>query len=59
MSCRKFILATDNDEAGMKARKRIRANVKNKLITEYMLPEGKKDINELSKEEFDNLIEIF
>ena len=38
LSCRKLILATDNDEAGMKARDRIRANVKGKLITEYILP---------------------
>lgn len=59
MPCRKFILATDNDEAGMKARKRLRSNIKNKLITEYVFPEGKKDINDLSLEEFSNLREIF
>lgn len=59
LSCRKLILATDNDEAGMKARKRIRDNIKNKIITEYILPEGRKDINELSKEEFGNLQEVF
>ena len=59
LPCRKLILATDNDEAGMKARKRIRENIKNKLITEYILPEGRKDINELSKEEFDRLEEVF
>ena len=33
LPCRKLILATDNDSAGMEARKRIRANVKNKIIT--------------------------
>jgi DNA primase len=55
---RKLILATDSDEAGMKARKRIKENVKNKIITEYILPKGRKDINELSKEEFDNLKEV-
>ena len=59
LPCRKLILATDNDKAGMEARKRIRANVKNKIITEYILPEGKKDLNDLTKEEFDNLQEIF
>lgn len=59
LPCRKLILATDNDDAGMKARKRIRQKVKNKLITEYVLPEGRKDINELSKEEFDSLEEVF
>ena len=59
MPCRKFILATDNDEAGKKARKRLRTYIKNKLITEYVFPEGKKDINDLSLEEFSNLREIF
>lgn len=59
LSARKLILATDNDVAGMKARKRIRANVKNKLITEYIFPENRKDLNELTKEEFDNLQEVF
>ena len=59
LPCRKLILATDNDKAGLQARKRIRKNVPNKLITEYVLPDGRKDINELSKEEFDNLEEVF
>ena len=59
MKCRKFILATDSDEAGMKARRRIRKNIHNKLITEYILPIGRKDMNELSKEEFDMLEESF
>ena len=59
LPCRKLILATDNDEAGIKARKRIRKNVGNKIITEYIFPKGKKDINELSKEEFYNLEEVF
>lgn len=56
---RKLILATDNDKRGLEARKRIRENVPNKLITEFILPKGRKDINELSKEEFDNLEEVF
>ena len=59
LPCRKLILATDNDSAGMKARDRIRENVTNKIITEYIIPEGKKDINDLTKEEFDNLHEVF
>ena len=59
MPCRKFILATDNDEAGQKARKRLRTYIKNKLITEYVFPKGKKDINDLTLEEFTNLREIF
>lgn len=59
LPCRKIILATDSDEAGMNAREKIRKNVKGKIITEYILPQGKKDINELSLEEFENLQEIF
>ena len=59
MPCRKFILATDNDSAGMKARKRIRENVRNKLITEYIIPDGKKDINDLEMLEFKRLEEVF
>lgn len=59
MRCRKFILATDSDGAGMKARKRLRKNIRNKLVTEYILPAGRKDMNELSKEEFDSLEESF
>lgn len=59
MPCRKFILATDSDAAGMKARKRIRRHIRNKLVTEYILPAGRKDMNELSKEEFDALEENF
>lgn len=59
LPCRKLILATDNDEAGLKARTRIRQNVKNKIITEYEFPQGKKDLNELDFTEFNNLLEIF
>lgn len=59
LPCRKLILATDSDQAGMNARKRIRKNIHNKIITEYILPEGKKDLNELTQEEFNNLEEIF
>lgn len=59
LPCRKIILATDSDEAGMKARKRIRKNIPNKLITEYLFPKGRKDANECTKEELMNLEEVF
>ena len=59
MQCRKFILCTDSDEAGMKARSRIRKNIRNKLITEYVLPDGRKDANDCTPEELLNLKEIF
>lgn len=54
---RHFILGFDGDEAGHKATRKFRkALSKTKLVTEYRLPDGK-DINDLSKEEFDNLKE--
>ena len=62
LNCRKLILATDNDESGRNARKRIRAKVRGKLITEFdyvSYPVGKKDMNDLTEEEFRNLREIF
>lgn len=62
LPCRELILATDNDDAGCRARERIRKNVKNKIITQYdylSFPKGAKDINDLSEEEFKNLKKIF
>lgn len=59
MPCRKFILCTDSDDAGMKARARIKKNIRNKLITEYILPEGRKDANDCTQEELINLREKF
>lgn len=59
MPCRKFILCTDSDDAGMKARARIKKNVRNKLIVEYVLPEGRKDANDCTQEELRTLREIF
>lgn len=46
---RHFILATDNDKAGQKAKEKIKANVKNKLITEIDFPKDIKDIGDLGK----------
>lgn len=59
LPCRKLIIATDNDEAGIKARNRIAKNVTNKILTQYVFPKNKKDINDLTKQEFDGLIENF
>lgn len=59
LPCRELILATDNDEAGQKARARIRKYVRNKIIKEFVLPDGKKDINELSKLEYKRLPKVF
>lgn len=60
LPCRKIILATDMDEKGLEARKRIRKNLQNKkIITEYLFPKGRKDANECTKEELFNLEEVF
>jgi len=57
---RKYILATDMDNAGIKARKRIKQGLKRKLVTEYVWDVNKfKDINDMEKEDFLNLEEIF
>lgn len=55
MPCRAFILATDNDEAGRKARKRLRKELYNKLIYEVVLPKNRKDINECTIDELNSL----
>ena len=60
LPCRKIILATDMDERGLAARKRIRLNIQNrKIVTEYIFPKGRKDANECTKEELMNLQEVF
>ena len=59
MPCRQFILATDSDSAGMKARERIKKNVKGKMFTEVVLPQGRKDIGECTREELENLVEVW
>ena len=60
MPCRKLILATDADDAGMKARKRIRENVPNKIITEYKWDLDKaKDLNDMDLSMFLSLKETF
>lgn len=55
---RKYILATDPDAAGRRAAEKLRKNLsRSKVITEYVIPEGK-DLNDLDKEVL-NLREIY
>ncbi len=54
---RHIILATDNDDAGQKARQRIKRNVKNKIFTEITFPEGIKDIGECTQKEIENILD--
>ena len=60
LPCRKLILATDMDKAGLDARARIKENVTNKIITEYIWDRRiAKDINAMKKDYFLQLEEIF
>lgn len=57
---REYILATDMDEAGLKARERIKKNIPNKLVREYKWDLNiAKDINDMTKEYFDSLTPYF
>ena len=55
LPCRKFILATDNDEAGQRARERLKTHIRCKMISEIRFPEGIKDIGECSPEQIKNI----
>lgn len=60
LPCRQIILATDMDERGLAARKRISRNLQNKkIVREYVFPKGRKDANECTKEELMNLEAVF
>ena len=57
LPCRKFILGLDPDNAGNRGREKIKKALgKDKIITELIIPDGK-DINDLTKDEFDSLEE--
>ena len=59
LGCRKIITALDPDAAGQQATARLKKALQgNKLVTSYIIPEDK-DINDLEKEEFENLQELF
>lgn len=57
LNVRRYILMFDGDNAGRKAANRFKSNIKDKLITDIIMPEGK-DVNDLSKEEFDEIITV-
>lgn len=59
MPNRTFILATDNDSSGTKARIRIKKYISNKIIKEILLPAHRKDINECTYDELENIKLIF
>lgn len=51
LPCRTIILATDMDDAGQMARRRLRKALTNKVVFEYKFPAGRKDANDCTKEE--------
>lgn len=59
LKCRNFIVAFDGDLAGDRASEKIIDKLKDyKIMNRYVLPSGK-DINDLSKNQFENLLKIF
>lgn len=60
LPCRHIILATDMDSAGIKAKEELKKQLHNKIISEYMFPDGIKDANEcLCKRKMTEIQEIF
>ena len=59
LPCRKIILCTDMDGAGLNARLRLRREIKSRIVTEYLLPVGRKDANDCTIDELKNLKEVF
>lgn len=56
---RKITLALDNDAAGYEAAEYLRQRIRNKIVTEVVLPDNRKDIGECTDEELHNLKEIY
>ena len=59
LPCREIILCTDMDEAGMNARYKLKKRIKDKILMQYILPEGRKDANDCTPEELKNLVPKF
>lgn len=59
LSCRKLILGLDPDEAGQRGCQKLKYYLNPyKIVTQLIIPKGK-DINDLTENEFKNLLEIF
>lgn len=56
---RNFVLALDNDKAGREATNYLREVLTDKMVSEVVIPNNKKDIGELSDDEIQNLEEVF
>lgn len=51
-----FILMYDNDDAGRKGANKFKSFMKNKFVTDIIMPKGK-DVNDLTKEEFYSILD--
>lgn len=52
------MIASDNDTAGLKFKEQLKEVFKNKKkLYEFEFPQGKKDVNDMTKEEIYNLEE--
>jgi len=59
LPCRKLIIGLDPDKAGNRARQKLKYRLQGKKIISFLdIPEGK-DINDLTRQEFDNLQEYY
>lgn len=59
LKCRKFVIALDPDDAGRRGTERLCAALwRDKILTKLKIPYGK-DVNDLGREEFLSLPEIF
>jgi hypothetical protein len=63
LNVRSLVLALDPDEQGDRATKKLQRNILHKIISVFMYPnymyENKLDINDLTKEQFDNIVESY
>lgn len=59
LPCRKIIIGLDPDKAGNRAGQKLKQKLQRKKLVSFLdIPEGK-DINDLTREEFNNLVEYF
>lgn len=58
LNCRHFILGLDPDRAGNKGTYKLKNALKSRMVTKLLLPKDK-DINDLTKEEFFSLKEVY
>lgn len=59
LNVRKIVLCLDGDDAGDKGITRISNGLSNKIVVYKQMPRDGRDINDMTKEEFDELPELF